>query len=216
MALTFRRRPVDVGRDRARFLRHRFGGELRTSRVVAGLSQASVAGRAAVSQSFASGVERGTRGASLEVACRLAAAVGYELSLRLYPADGVSLRDSGQLAIAQAIVSSAHASWHARLEAPIGTGDRRAADLILEGIDEVLHIEIERGLADLQAQVRAAQLKRESIVARYDRAVRLVIAVPDRDNSAGDYPPRAAACAFIHDWIAEDRLGDHRGRSCGW
>jgi transcriptional regulator with XRE-family HTH domain len=180
MSVTFRRRAVDAGRERSRYLRRRFGAELRTARVVAGLTQSLMAGRAGVSQSFASSVERGTRGATLEVACRLVAAVGCELGMRLYPADGVSLRDSGQLGVAEAIVARAHASWHARLEVPISPGDRRAADLVLEGQAEILHVEIERSLADLQAQIRSASLKRDKLAERYDRPVRLIIAVPDR------------------------------------
>jgi len=179
MSSTFRRRSVDIGRERARYLRRRFGEELRTARIVAGLTQASVAARAGVSQSFASSVERG-RGVSLEVACRLVAAVGCELGLRLHPSDGIPLRDSGQLAMAKTVVGAANARWHARLEVPVSAGDRRAADIILEGADEVLHVEIERSLTDLQAQVRSATLKRELLAARYDRPVRLIIAVPDR------------------------------------
>ena len=180
MAATFRRRALDTGRERALYLRRRFGAELRQARVVAGLTQSWMARRAGVSQSFASSVERGTRGATLEVACRLAAAVGAELAMRLYPADGVSLRDSGQLVMAQTIVAASHPSWHARMEVPISTGDRRAADLVLEGPDEVLHLEIERSLADLQAQVRSASLKRDQLATGYDRPVRLILAVPDR------------------------------------
>jgi len=179
MAATFRRRPLDTGRERARYLRRRFGAELRQARGVAGLTQSLMARRAGVSQSFASGVERGTRGATLEVACRLAAAVGGELAMRLYPADGVSLRDSGQLGLAQTIVAGSHPSWHARMEVPVSAGDRRAADLLLEGAEEVLHLEIERSLTDLQAQVRSANLKRDQLAARYDRPLRLIIAFPD-------------------------------------
>jgi transcriptional regulator with XRE-family HTH domain len=180
MSVTFRRRAADIGRERARYLRGRFGTELRSARIAAGLAQSLVASRAGVSQSFASGVERGTRGATLDVACRLVAAVGCELGMRIYPADGVSLRDSGQIGLAQAIVAKAHSSWHARMEVPISTADRRAADLVLEGSEEVLHIEIERSLVDLQAHLRSANLKRDHLATRYDRPIRLIIAVPQR------------------------------------
>jgi len=61
----------------------------------------------------------------------------------------------------------------------MGPDDRRAADLVLNGPNEVLHIEIERALVDLQAQVRAAQLKREALAERSSEPVRLILAVPD-------------------------------------
>ena len=71
------------------------------------------------------------------------------------------LRDSGQLALAQTIAAAAHPSWRARLEVPVAPGDPRAADLVLTGPTEIIHIEIERALVDFQAQLRSAQLKRE-------------------------------------------------------
>lgn len=183
MSATFRNRPVDTGRSRARFLRQRFGEELRVARVAAGLSQSQLARRARVSQTTVSAVERGARGASMEVASRLATGCGYELGVRLFPGDGVSLRDSGQLAMAEALVAAASRLWHARLELPVSSSDRRAADLVLEGASEVLHIEIERRLVDLQAQLRSATLKRDALASRYQNPVRLILALPDRRSA---------------------------------
>jgi transcriptional regulator with XRE-family HTH domain len=183
MGLTFRSRPIDIGRSRARYLRQRFGEELRVARVSAGLSQSQLARLAGVSQTTVSAVERGTRGVTMEVACRLAAGCGCELGVRLFPADGVALRDSGQLAMAEAVVAAANPVWHARLEVPVSSSDRRAADLVLEGQSEVLHIEIERRLVDLQAQLRSATLKRDALAARYAVPVRLILALPDRRST---------------------------------
>jgi transcriptional regulator with XRE-family HTH domain len=188
MSATFRNRPVDTGRSRARFLRQRFGEELRVARVLAGLSQSQLARRARVSQTTVSAVERGARGASMEVASRLATGCGSELGVRLFPGDGVSLRDSGQLAMAEALLAAASPLWHARLELPVstshrGAADRRAADLVLEGTSEVLHIEIERRLVDLQAQLRSATLKRDALAVRFQNPVRLILALPDRRSA---------------------------------
>jgi transcriptional regulator with XRE-family HTH domain len=183
MDRTFRHRPLDSGRSRARFLKQRFGEELRVARVSAGLTQSQLALRASVSQPLVSAVERGVRGTSIEVASRLASASGCELGLRLFPADGVGLSDSGQLAMAEAIVAAASSLWHARLEVPVNSSDRRAADLVLEGPNEVLHVEIERGLVNFQAQLRSATLKRDALAARYDLPVRLILALPDRRSA---------------------------------
>lgn len=170
------------GASRSRWLALRFGQELRIARVTAGLSQAQLAQRAGVTQTVVSRAERGLEEASLRVRCRLAAAAGHELGWRLYPVASVRLRDSGQLAIAQVITREAHRSLTPILEAPIGPADARAADLLLTGPAEILHIEIERALVDIQAQLRAARLKRDALAERDPRdrrPVRLVLAVPD-------------------------------------
>jgi hypothetical protein len=90
------------------------------------------------------------------------------------------LRDSGQLRLVEAIVAASDpATWRARTEVPVSSADRRAADLVLESAVEVAHIEAERLITDMQAQVRAASLKRDLLANRYDRPVRLILAVPD-------------------------------------
>jgi transcriptional regulator with XRE-family HTH domain len=146
--------------------------------MAAGLTQAQVAVRADTSQQVVSEAERGHSDISLETRCRLTAACGHELGLKLYPVATVSLRDSGQLAIAQAIAMAAHSGWTAELEHPVAPGDPRAADLLLGLPGELLHIEVERALVDAQAQLRAAQIKRAAMAEREGRPVRLVIAVP--------------------------------------
>jgi transcriptional regulator with XRE-family HTH domain len=164
----------------------RFSRELVSARAVAGLTQGQVARRAGVSQALVSQAEHGRTLPSLRVMHRLVAATGHDLSLRLFPADGVRLRDSGQLSMAEQIRGIAHPSWRVRLEVPVGAPpDRRAADMVLDVGGEWVSVEIERALLDLQAQLRSAQLKRAALAERMERAVRLVIAVPDtRRNRA--------------------------------
>ena len=77
------------------------------------------------------------------------------------------------------VAGSDPGTWRARTEVPVSSTDRRAADLVLESAVEVAHIEAERMITDLQAQVRAASLKRDLLANRYDRPVRLILAVPD-------------------------------------
>jgi hypothetical protein len=139
-----------------------------------------------VSQSLVSLAEKGRVLPSLGAMHRLASATGHDLSIRLFPADGVRLRDSGQILAAEQIRNAAHAAWRIRLEVPVGVPpDRRAADMILETAAELVVIEIERALLDFQAQFRAAQLKRSAIAERRGGPVRLVLAVPDtRRNRA--------------------------------
>jgi len=157
--------------------------------MTAGLTQSSLARLAGVSQQLVSWAELGKGDISLEARCRLAAACGHELGWRLYPVASVRLRDSGQLALAQTIVGAAHRSWHPRLEMPAAPGDPRAADLVLTGPTEVIHVEIERALVDFQAQLRSAQLKRDLLAAQDQRPIRLVIAVPDAAASRSRLAP---------------------------
>jgi transcriptional regulator with XRE-family HTH domain len=189
-------RAARVGRRRADRLADLFGGELRIARDNAGLTQRQVAEIAGLSQPFVSLVERGQRQPEWRTACSLAAAVAHDLSIRLFPTSPISLRDSGQLKLASRILEEAHESWHGHLEYPVSLSgtDRRAADMVLEGPQQILHIEIERRLVDLQAQLRAAQLKRGALATRLDRPVRLIITVPD--TRAARHTVASAATAF--------------------
>ncbi len=154
---------MSAGRRRADMLVTRLGTELRIARLTAGLTQSQLAAMAGVSQPFVSLVERGRRRADLSTACALASGAGHDLSLKLFPTATPSLRDSGQLSLVESIARRAHPSWRIRMEEPVGRGDRRCADLLLIGPDEVIHVEVERWLVDFQAQLRAAQLKREAL-----------------------------------------------------
>jgi transcriptional regulator with XRE-family HTH domain len=188
---SFRSTSASKGLRRARYLATAFGRELRIARMSAGLTQMQMAKLAGTSQQQVSLVERAIGDVSLTIRCRLAAACGHELGWRLYPVATVRLRDSGQLGLAEVIVGAAHPSWKASLEVPISPGDPRAADLLLVGPTEVIHIEIERALVDFQAQLRSAQLKRDALIAREEKPIRLVIAVPDRQTTAVRLAPFA-------------------------
>jgi transcriptional regulator with XRE-family HTH domain len=157
--------------------------------MTAGLTQARLARAAEVSQQLVSDAERGRAYVSLEIRCRLTAACGHELGWRLHPVATVSLRDSGQLQFVQSIARAAHSSWAAQVEHPIAPGDLRAADLVLGSATEVLHIELERVLVDVQAQVRAAQLKRTELAQRESRPVRLIMAFPDTARNRAQLMP---------------------------
>lgn len=175
----FRGRKSADATARAAALARRFGTDLRIARMAAGLTQRQVGERAGVTQQLVSLAERGDPGMRLDLRRRLAAAAGHELGWKLYPAAAVSLRDSGQLHVAQAILAAASKHLTARLEVPVAVGDLRAADLLITAPTDLIHVEVERSLFDLQAQLRAAQLKREALARDSAQPVRLVIAVPD-------------------------------------
>jgi transcriptional regulator with XRE-family HTH domain len=170
-----------------------FGREVRDARRAAGLTQDQLASRASSSQAMISRIERGELAADLRSMTRIARGLGHRLSVRIYPAAGVRLRDSGQLDLAEVIRSAAHRTWSVSLELPVAPApDRRAADMVLSNAVEVVHVEIERGLRDLQAQLRAANLKRVALAERLGRQVRLVLAVPDTPAARQAVEPHAA------------------------
>jgi hypothetical protein len=158
------------------------GEELRLGRIGLGLSRPR---RSGVSASTISRIEDGDRAARVDTLVAIGAAVGMNVVLKAYPGATPRLRDTGQLTIAQQLCSIAHATWRPRLE--VAAGDYgRCADLVLYGADEIIHIEIERVAADLQAQYRLATSKRSFLASADVRPVRLVLAVEDsvRNRSA--------------------------------
>lgn len=139
---------------------------------------AAAARRARVSWATWTAVERGHPGASLSTLCAIGEAVGIDLVVRAYPGAPPSLRDTGQLELARAIVDQAHASWQSEIELMVGPHGR-AIDLAGFGPTEILAMEIERMVVDFQAQYRRANEKREMLSARHQRPVRLVLVIED-------------------------------------
>src|SRR5262245_59470556 len=92
-----RERPADRGRRLARADRTRAGTEIRDARVAANVSLRSMAAEARMSPAQAARIERGELpGASIDQIGRLAAVVGLDARLRLYPGPE-PLRDAGHV-----------------------------------------------------------------------------------------------------------------------
>lgn len=136
------------------------GDELREARLRAGLRQADVARILGTSHTRISYVETGQLETFpvLDLA-RHAAVVGLRLHARLFPA-GAPLRDQAQVALLERFRRRLAPSWQIRLEAPLPIpGDQRARDMLLRHGDVTVGVEAITRLRDMQAQVRAAQLK---------------------------------------------------------
>jgi hypothetical protein len=101
-----------------------------------------------------------------------ASVVGLRLSFNLWPVGG-GIRDAAQARLISRFLARVGRPWRARLEAPVPiAGDLRAVDVLLTRRDMRIAVEAITRLADLQAQLRAVQVK-----ARDLSATRLVIAV---------------------------------------
>jgi transcriptional regulator with XRE-family HTH domain len=154
-------------------LAQEIGDELRTGRHVLGTTQTQVGVAIGVSASEISrrelGRSRRLTGAKLALH---AAAVGLKLVVKLYPLGG-GIRDAAQARYIAAFVARVGRSWRVTLEAPIPLpGDLRAVDVLLASERARVAVEVITRLADLQAQVRSAQLKARDI-----GATRLILVV---------------------------------------
>lgn len=159
----------------ATWLLQRLGRELRLARIAAGLTQERVAVRIGTSKAHVCRIEHGMVGTlPISTAMRHAAAVGLRLSTQLYPGARRVL-DAPQLALLDRLRTRVGNAWAWELEVPMPMDrDLRAADARLSRGECTIAVEAITRLADVQAQVRAAQLKRRDLGA--NRPILLVAA----------------------------------------
>jgi hypothetical protein len=102
----------------------------------------------------------------------IAAVLGMQLSVRLYPA-GQPLRDDGQLALLGRLRArlAPGLSWRTEVPVPI-TGDLRAWDASIEGFGWTAFVDAETRIRDIQALGRRTALKRRDTGT--DRVVLLI------------------------------------------
>jgi transcriptional regulator with XRE-family HTH domain len=155
-----RDRLVDRATRRTRRSTLVIGEEVRTARVIAGLSLAKVAQAVGMSAAQVSRLERGmVRHVDLVALDRIMATVGLELSLRAYPS-GPPIRDKAHVALLDRLRVRLAARWHWQLEVPVGVpGDQRAWDAVAVCDGVRIGFEAETRLYDVQAQVRRAMAK---------------------------------------------------------
>ena len=154
--------------DEARRAWHRtaqeIGDQLRTGRHILGLTQTQLGAAIGVSPSEISRRELGrSRRLTGQKLAMHAGAVGLKLSVKLFPVGG-GIRDAAQARYVAALVARVGRLWRVTLEAPIPLpGDLRAVDILLTSERARIAVEVITRLTDLQAQVRAAQLKARDI-----------------------------------------------------
>jgi transcriptional regulator with XRE-family HTH domain len=134
--------------------------ELRIGRLDRNLSGAGIADALGISGAQYSRIERGlVRGLTIEQASMLLAAVGLELSIRVYQG-GSPLRDTAHAALLDRLRSELHASLRVMSEVPFpNPSDLRAWDLVVMGTSWRHAFEAETRPRDLQALERRLALK---------------------------------------------------------
>jgi transcriptional regulator with XRE-family HTH domain len=199
----------------ARLLGEQIGTEVALARTNLGLTRRAAARLAGLSPSTQERIEAGDPSVRLDTSCRAAAAVGLKLWAKAYPVKTPSLRDTGQLRIAETLRQAAHSSY--RVVQELGLSSGRSADQVFFGPDEIIHAEIERVLADLQAQYRSGSTKRDELAAAHRRPVRLILVVEDtRRNRTAVRPHlqllRAMLPAGSREVMRSIRTGQPLGR----
>jgi len=148
------------------------GGELRQARQRAGLTAQAVASALGVSHPTVLRNERGYRGMPPLLLARHAAVVGLRARIKLYP-EGDALWDAGQVALIRRFREYVGEQGTWAFEVPIPRpGDQRALDAVLTVPGGRIGLEFYTRLADVQAQLRAANLKKRD--AELDRLVVVV------------------------------------------
>jgi len=208
--MTARTRRVDQGTRAGAAIHRTLAAEIRSLRLMAGLSQAKLADAVGISHAELSRIERECAPATPIVRyARLLSVLGGRLSVRVYPA-GTPLRDEAHARLLARLRGRLAPSITMRTEVPLGIpGDLRAWDARLETGGDRMPVEAETALTDLQALDRRIALKMED-----GRVGRVLLLVADTHRNravlrefgrglAARYPatPREALTA-----LAEGRL----------
>ena len=131
-------------------------GELVTARMVASVSQQTLADSLGWTQAAVSRFERLVRPDAISVTdvATVAAVLGLELGAGLYPA-GDPIRDKGHQALLARFRKIAGAAWRIAAEVPFPThGDPRTWDLVLRIAGQIVGVEAETRIRDVQAIAR--------------------------------------------------------------
>jgi transcriptional regulator with XRE-family HTH domain len=174
--MAIRRRRADVGEARGRALVALAGREFLGARTNAGLSQDEVAAAVGISRSQYGRIERGlSPQVSLATIARIAAVLGLEASLRLYP-DAEPIRDAAHVALLERLHVRCHPSLRWQTEVPLPRpGDLRAWDAIVTGFSTSAGHRA-RGAVEAETRpVDAQALERKLALKERDGAVAWVI-----------------------------------------
>ncbi len=179
-------------------------GELRAE---AGVSQAALAACAGIDPGHLSRIERGLANPSLEVVDRIAACLGAEVGIRLFPTSGPRIRDRFQAPMIEALIRRLHPGWKTwpELQVPLARGfidlamakqvgpgvaceahsELRAIDTIVRRLREKAHALTELGTAgtDVSMLLLVRTTERTRAVARLYAAT-LAAAFPARAADA--------------------------------
>jgi transcriptional regulator with XRE-family HTH domain len=147
------------GRQRGRRDRTDIGQAVLHARRAAGVTQATVAAAAGISQTQYGRIERGEADVGLEILYAIGEIVGMTVRVSVFPG-GSPIRDAGHvraLARLQALLPP-HYRWRTEVPLPI-SGDQRAIDAMISEPRIAAAFELETRLLDAQDTTRRILLK---------------------------------------------------------
>jgi transcriptional regulator with XRE-family HTH domain len=124
---------------RCRELNGRLGRQIAELRIEAGVSQVEVARRAGIAQSYQWRIEAGSANPTLEVLVAVAACLGADLGVRMFPVAGPRLRDRFQAPMVEALIRELGEAWRPQPEVPLAAA-RGVVDLLLDRSADELSI----------------------------------------------------------------------------
>lgn len=161
-------------RTRERDLWRALGVEFRRLREDAGRSQAVVAGAAGISQASMSRMEAGLGRPGVDVLLRVAAVLGADLSVRLYPQSGPLIRDRIQVAMSEELLRRLHRRWRPAPETPVYRPVRGVIDVVLEDREgpDTIASELQSQLRRVEQQIRWCTQKTDALAILPEQAGR--------------------------------------------
>lgn len=138
-----------------------FGQDVRRLREDAGVRRSELARAANLDASYLTEIEDGVAGPSLETCARLSLALGTDLSLRMYPTTGPTIRDRHQSAVVEAMLRALHPHWKAFTELAVQRPSRGWIDLGLHHATANVFVatEIQSELRRLEQLIRWSEAK---------------------------------------------------------
>jgi transcriptional regulator with XRE-family HTH domain len=192
-------------------IHRQLGEDVARLRTDAGVTEAALADGASVDRGFLCRIEHGTEHPSIETYARLAAALGADLHVRLYPNTGPAIRDRHQAGILEALLGTLHPRWRAYPEIAVRRPSRGWIDVGLHDppAGTFVAVEIQSELRRLEELIRWSAEKAASLpswegwghlgqapdvsqllIVRWTRATRAV-ATTFRRQLADSYPGHA-------------------------
>ena len=192
------RRALNDGDRQLRRTAMRFGEELRELRLRYGVTQAETARAIGVTRSVICRLEQGDPSVSSRIRSRVAATLGADFRLAMYPAGSPLIHDAAHARLVEAILGRAHPAWRPTVEAPVPGAGRRSTDIRFARGNDVVLIEVETRIRAFEAIVRELSDKRSAVQAATGRSVRVQVVLalpPTRHHRAlvRDHPKSVAA-----------------------
>ncbi len=132
------------------------GEDVRRFREDAGLTRRQLAAVAGIDHTYLGRIEDAKSRSSIDTYAKLAAALGADLTVRLYPNTGPAVRDRHQTRILEALLAQLHPGWKPYLEVAVRHPARGWIDAVLhaENGGQVVATEIQSDLRRMEQLLR--------------------------------------------------------------